>query len=72
MPFAGEADVPAEVFNSGSYDDCQIADFQVKRMFNDEFGDSVHFDCDDLDSGNITVVLRVIDANGNWNEQGKC
>ena len=33
LPPSGEAIVPALVFDSGSYDDCQINGFEVKRKF---------------------------------------
>ena len=68
LPPAGEAFVPALVFNSASYDDCNIGKFEVKRMFEDDLGPDVRFDCADLDSGNIMVVLRVYDVEKNWNE----
>ncbi|MGE5355239.1 MAG: SdrD B-like domain-containing protein [Deltaproteobacteria bacterium] len=64
----GEAFVPALSFNSGSYDDCQIDRFEVKRMFNDDFGPDIRFTCNDLDSSNIMIVLRVYDISKNWNE----
>jgi uncharacterized repeat protein (TIGR01451 family) len=68
LPPAGEAFVPALTFNSGSYDDCHLADFQVKRMFGGQFGPDVRFTCTDLDSADIKVVLRVYDIEQNWNE----
>ena len=64
----GEADAPALSFDSGSYDDCGVAGIEVRRMFNDDFGSTVHFDCKDLDSTSIMVVLRATDYEGNWNE----
>ncbi len=63
----GEADVSALSFNSGSYDDCGLKGFEVRRMFNDDFGNTVHFGCDDLDSTDIMVVLKVIDNHDNIN-----
>ena len=68
LPPSGEAIVPALVFDSGSYDDCQINGFEVKRKFKDDFGPDVKFICSDLDSNNINVILRAYDTNGNWNE----
>ena len=65
---SGEADAPALAFDSGSYDDCGVAGLEVRRMFNDDFGQVVHFDCNDLDSTNIMIVLRVTDYEGNWDE----
>lgn len=64
----GEAYAPALSFDSGSYDDCQLDRFEVKRMYKGIFGENVRFDCNDLDSSNIRLVLRVYDIHGNWNE----
>lgn len=64
----GEADVNAKSFDSGSYDGCGITNFEVRRMFGGVFDETVHFSCDDLDSTDIMVVLKVIDINNNSNE----
>ena len=63
----GEADVSASSFNSGSYDDCGLKEFEVRRMFGDDFEKKVHFSCDDLDSTDIMVVLKAIDIHDNVN-----
>lgn len=68
LPPSGEAKIPALAFDSGSYDDCQINSFEVKRKFKDDFGPDVTFICSDLDSNNIIVILRAYDIKGNWNE----
>jgi len=65
---SGEADAPALSFDSGSYDDCGVAKLQIRRLFNDDFGSTVHFECNDLDSIGIDVVLEVTDVAGNSNE----
>lgn len=69
----GEAWVPANVFDDGSYDDCHIGSWQVRRMNagqcdpNDQvFQDSILFCCSDLGQ-EVMVVLRVTDYHGNEN-----
>jgi uncharacterized repeat protein (TIGR01451 family) len=71
----GFAEVPASVFNNGSYDDCDLENMEVRRMEDgnscgltqNEFGPMVTFCCEDV--GNpVVVVLRVWDGNENWNE----
>jgi HYR domain/Cohesin domain len=73
---AGKAVVPAEAFNLASNDNCCVDDFLVRRMNEDpcddghndlEFGPSVVFCCDDAGK-TITVVLRVVDCFGNYND----
>lgn len=75
------ADEPAYVgalaFNNGSFDNCQLAGFKVRRMDNPncpgndatEFGDYVPFYCCDVnqDGDVVLVELQVIDAAGNTN-----
>ncbi|HRI01249.1 MAG TPA: SdrD B-like domain-containing protein [Saprospiraceae bacterium] len=70
----GEAWVPAHVFDDGSYDDCHIKDFKVRRMDNGVkcnlnstvFADSVGFCCADIGS-NVVVIFKVTDQHGNEN-----
>jgi uncharacterized repeat protein (TIGR01451 family) len=70
----GEAWVPAHVFDDGSYDDCHIKSFKVRRMDNGTpcnyssatFQDSVGFCCED--AGKIvTVIFQATDFEGNSN-----
>lgn len=67
--------VPAEVFDDGSYDDCHIDSFLVRRM---DGGDScgirdlvfrpyVEFCCTDAGK-EVMVIFRVVDAHGNYND----
>ncbi len=73
--------VPALVFDDGSYDNCDLVEYKVRRMDNPNcpgndataFGDYVPFYCCDVGmdaSGNpltVMVELRVRDAAGNTN-----
>ena len=78
LTYDGEAEIPANVFNSGSYDDCKIDHFEVRRMDNqidcegstdDLFHPYVRFCCDDVDPLQpITVIMRAFDRQGNHNE----
>ncbi len=77
LTYDGEAEIPAADFNSGSYDDCAINRFQVRRMDNkidcegntdNLWHDYVRFCCDDVENNDITVIMRVWDKGGNWNE----
>ncbi len=64
----GTTQVCAEVFDDGSYDNCGVVDFQVKRMdSNGPFSDCIFFDCGDVGTV-IMVQFRVYDAAGNYNE----
>ncbi len=64
--------------DDGSYDNCGIASYQVRRMtqgwcapgVDDDtyFGPYVEFCCEDLFGGPQWVVLRVTDYKGNYNE----
>jgi|GEM_PF-724879 len=74
----GTTEVFAHTFDNSSYDPCgTITRFEVKREnyscpgYNeselDEFGESIHFCCQDL-GDTITVRLRVFDDAGNFSE----
>ena len=68
----GKARVPAAVFDDGSYDECGIDRFEVRRMnsacgYNTVFGPFVEFSCCDLGAP-IMVVFRVYDLAGNFND----
>ena len=74
----GLTEVFATTFDNSSYDPCGVIDrFEVKRENRscsgfdehelDEFGDSIHFCCEDL-GDTITVRLRVFDMAGNFSE----
>ncbi len=66
----------ANVFNTGSTDNCCLHHFEVRRMtdpcndgHNDTvFGPSVVFCCEDVGSGPIMVVFRAFDCFGNFND----
>ncbi|MBK7466350.1 MAG: hypothetical protein IPJ43_05760, partial [Saprospiraceae bacterium] len=70
----GQAWVPAHVFDDGSYDDCHIKSFKVRRMDNGTpcnyssatFQDSVGFCCEDAGKI-ITVIFQATDFEGNSN-----
>ena len=69
----GTVSVPASVFDDGSFDNCELADVQVRRMtdacnFPPQLGfdDYAFFCCADIGS-TIMVEMRVIDAAGNTN-----
>jgi hypothetical protein len=69
----GRAEVFAATFDDGSHDNCCIDTFLVRRMSstcNDkdkDFDGSVHFCCADIGKP-VTVVFRVIDCSGNFND----
>ena len=70
------AHVYAETFDDGTYDDCYIDSFAVKRMddgancgvLQNEFKSYVEFCCDDVDGPNIMVIFRAYDMAGNYND----
>jgi hypothetical protein len=71
----GKAVVPAGVFDDGSYDNCCMDFFEVRRMEdacgipgNTSFGPSVTFCCEDVGPDPVSVVFRVYDCFGNYNE----
>ncbi|MBR9920014.1 MAG: HYR domain-containing protein [Bacteroidetes bacterium] len=69
----GTATVLASVFDDGSYDNCELAYFEVSRMNGDcageedDFGPSVEFCCSDVPDNPIMVVFRAYDIYGNYN-----
>jgi hypothetical protein len=69
----GIATVNAAVFNDGSYDNCCLEYFQVRRMDGDcngdedDFGPTVTFCCGDAGQA-IMVVFRAFDCWGNYND----
>jgi Cohesin domain/HYR domain/Secretion system C-terminal sorting domain len=68
LTVGGMAFVPATTINDGSYDNCCIDKFEVRRMDepNAPFGPQVKFQCDDA-GNNVQVILKVTDCNGNAN-----
>jgi hypothetical protein len=75
----GSAKVYAITFDDGSYDNCGLGTFKVRRMdpgncpnplIKDDnlFGDYVEFCCNDIPNNPILVVFQVIDRAGNTNE----
>lgn len=73
----GTAKVYATDIDDGSYDNCQIAEYKVRRMFpgwcppgvadDTQFRPYVEFCCEDIGQ-TIWVVMRVVDLFGNYNE----
>ncbi|MBK9632148.1 MAG: hypothetical protein IPO62_13985 [Saprospiraceae bacterium] len=65
--------VPAEVFDDGSFDECKIHHFEVRRMDlnhcgtigEDDWGPEVQFCCSDVGAGEVMVAFKVIDVSGN-------
>lgn len=80
LTYDGEAEIAAINFNSGSYDDCLIDKFMVRRMDNkincngdvdlnpDHFFPYVTFCCGDVGGENEMVIMRVWDKSGNFND----
>ncbi len=71
----GWADVYAESIDDGSWDNCMIDHFEVKRettncdIYSDlNFGEKVNFCCNDVGKGYIKVTMRVFDKAGNFND----
>ncbi|HFA50720.1 MAG TPA: HYR domain-containing protein [Bacteroidetes bacterium] len=64
----GLANVPAEVFDDGSYDACCDVSFSVKRMDepNAPFLPEATLTCDDI-GDTTTVIVQVTDCRGNSN-----
>ncbi len=63
----GKVEVCWPTFDDGSYDNCEILAYKVKRMDDPafvQFADCVEFDCDDCGQ-EIVVRLRVYDVVGN-------
>ncbi len=72
---SGIVQVPASVFDDGSHDNCCIDRFEARRLVdhcNDSlalvFSPNVHFCCEDVSNGMQTVVVRVYDCDGNFND----
>ncbi len=72
---AGWADIFATSIDDGSYDNCEIDKYEVKRLTTNcgfssdlQFGEKVNFCCEDVNSGYVKVVLRVYDVAGNYND----
>jgi len=69
---SGLASVPAERFDDGSFDECELDKIEVRRMVDfcgtgtDVWGPSVDFCCADIGQ-DIMVALRVTDVSGNEN-----
>jgi hypothetical protein len=69
----GFAIVYAETFDDGSYDNCCLDYFNVRRMDGDcegnfdDFGPTVEFCCSDAGQA-VTVVFRAFDCYGNFND----
>ncbi len=67
--------VDALVFDDGSTDNCEIVDYEVRRMDNPNcpgfdgtpYGPKAPFYCCDVAGGPVMVELRVTDASGNTN-----
>ena len=59
----GTALLFAETFDNGSYDNCEIGEYLVKRSGTDVYDTFVSFDCNDIGQ-NLEVVLKVVDVNG--------
>ncbi|MEO7176662.1 MAG: SdrD B-like domain-containing protein, partial [Saprospiraceae bacterium] len=71
----GTARVFAGTFDDGSYDNCSIDSFVVRRMnpvpacgIDTKFRKYVDFCCADVVSSPVQVVFRVYDKSGNFNE----
>ena len=72
---AGWADIFATSIDDGSYDNCEIDRYEVKRLSTNcgftsdlQFGEKVNFCCADVNAGYIKVVLRVFDKADNYND----
>jgi len=70
----GRGRIYATDFDNGSYDNCGIVSWKVRRMTDPchtpaitTLRDTVAFCCTDVNK-KIAVVMRVTDANGNYNE----
>lgn len=74
----GKAKVFASTFDDGSYDNCAVDSFAVRRMNpgscpsgvadDTQFRKYVEFCCEDAENSPILVVFRVYDRSGNFNE----
>ncbi|MEO1263334.1 MAG: T9SS type A sorting domain-containing protein [Bacteroidota bacterium] len=71
----GQAEVEASVFDDGSYDNCCLDRFAVRKMEdhcgileNLDFGPSVILCCNDVNFNPIQLVVRVYDCADNFSE----
>ncbi len=71
---AGQAEVFAEVFDDGSFDNCCVDRFEIRKMedfcdnpSNLEFGESIAFCCEDATQNPHDVAFRIWDCAGNYN-----
>ena len=70
IPNSGNVEVLAEVFDDGSWDDCGLHLFEVRRMdtlcnpMDTLWGPTVSFCCADVPLASVLVALRVTDYNG--------
>ncbi len=71
----GWADIFAVSIDDGSYDNCEIDRYEVKRLSTNcgstsdlQFGEKVNFCCADVNSGYVKVVMRVYDKADNYND----
>jgi len=62
--------VMAFTFDDGSNDETCLSHFLVKRMGEPDmaFKSFIEFDCNDVSTSPIKVVLRVVDCSGNYND----
>ena len=75
LTYDSVAHVYAETFDDGTYDDCKIDSFAVKRMddgagcgvFQPDFRSYVEFCCNDIGQ-NVMVIFRAYDKSGNFND----
>ena len=68
---SGTATLNAMNIENGSSDNCGISKYLIKRKgSSDDYTPSLSFNCNDLKvlSGDITIVFRVEDASGNFDE----
>ncbi len=70
----GTAEIFAQVFDNGSYDDCHLDQMLVRRMLDPTtcgnsggFEQSVTFCCEDV-GNTVQVIFRVYDLEGNFND----
>lgn len=68
----GTAIIYAEAFDDGSFDNCGIAGYEVRRMAGNcgpesAFGPYATFTCCDIENGPVTVAMQVTDIHGNTN-----
>ena len=68
LPGNGQIQVRASLIDQGSYDNCTLANLEIRRLTPDSssYARGVIFDCEDV--GTVQRVdLRVVDASGNEN-----